>query len=450
MSDRPDPPHAPVGADPATAVERADCCVGGGGPAGAVLALLLARQGVAVTLLEAHGDFDRDFRGDGLQPAALDLLGQMGLADRLLALALARVPAFPVRTPSETVAFQRRQPAPDPVPVHDHRAPGAPPRPGRRGGPALPHLPAGHGRPRRGPGPGRRRARPRGALPGPGRVARGPHAAGGGGRRALLPAAGPGRAGAGAHRVAGRPALVPAAPAGDRSRRRGLRRRRRLAALQDRGAEWQVGYSLAKGGYARLRAEGLEALRRSVGLRVPWLAGRTDALRDWSQTSLLAVEVCRLRRWYRPGLLLLGDAAHTMSPVGGVGISVALQDAAVAVERPRAAPARGAACAWPTWRRCSAGGSGRCASSRPTSAWCRAGCCRPRAARPPAGSRSASACWPASRSWATSGRGSSGSACGPSGSVRRPRPAPGRALAAAGAGVIRQAPPAPRERSPAG
>jgi 2-polyprenyl-6-methoxyphenol hydroxylase-like FAD-dependent oxidoreductase len=102
------------------------------------------------------------------------------------------------------------------------------------------------------------------------------------------------------------------------------------AALQDRGAQWQVGYSLAKGGYARLRAQGLDALRRSVALRVPWLAGRTDALRDWSQTSLLAVESCRLRRWYRPGLLLIGDAAHTMSPVGGVGISVALQDAAVA------------------------------------------------------------------------------------------------------------------------
>ena len=87
------------------AVERADCCVVGGGPAGAVLALLLARQGVAVTLLEAHGDFDRDFRGDALQPAALDLLGQLGLADRLLAVALARTPAFPVRTPAETVPF---------------------------------------------------------------------------------------------------------------------------------------------------------------------------------------------------------------------------------------------------------------------------------------------------------------------------------------------------------
>jgi len=102
------------------------------------------------------------------------------------------------------------------------------------------------------------------------------------------------------------------------------------AALLSRGAEWQVGYSLEKGGYARLRAQGLDALRRSVELRVPWLADRTDVLRDWQQTSLLSVEVCRLRRWYQPGLLLIGDAAHTMSPVGGVGISEAIQDAVVA------------------------------------------------------------------------------------------------------------------------
>jgi len=93
-------------ASEAPEAERAACCVVGGGPAGAVLALLLARQGVAVTLLEAHGDFDRDFRGDVLQPGALDLLGQLGLADRVLALALARYPTPPIRTAAEAVAFQ--------------------------------------------------------------------------------------------------------------------------------------------------------------------------------------------------------------------------------------------------------------------------------------------------------------------------------------------------------
>ena len=201
------------------AVERADCCVVGGGPAGAVLALLLARQGVAVTLLEAHGDFDRDFRGDALQPAALDLLGQLGLADRVLAVALARMPAFPVRTPAETVpqhdVSRLKTPYPFMTLVPQVRLLDLVVGEARR----CPTFRLVTGGPRRGPGAGRgpaRRARPRGALPGPGRLARGADAAGGGRRRALLPPAGPGRAGAGAHRVAGRPPLVPAAPAGDR------------------------------------------------------------------------------------------------------------------------------------------------------------------------------------------------------------------------------------------
>jgi 2-polyprenyl-6-methoxyphenol hydroxylase-like FAD-dependent oxidoreductase len=86
-------------------LEHVDCCIVGAGPAGAVLALLLARQGVSVALLEGHEDFDRDFRGDALQPAALDVLGQMGLADRVLDLALAQHATFPSHTPSETVAF---------------------------------------------------------------------------------------------------------------------------------------------------------------------------------------------------------------------------------------------------------------------------------------------------------------------------------------------------------
>src|SRR6266511_6209011 len=76
------------------------CCIVGGGPAGAVLALLLARQGIPVMLLEAHADFDRDFRGDVLQPAALDLMGQMGLAERVLEVAMARYPTGAPTTPS--------------------------------------------------------------------------------------------------------------------------------------------------------------------------------------------------------------------------------------------------------------------------------------------------------------------------------------------------------------
>src|SRR5215213_5902126 len=82
-----------------------DCCIVGGGPAGAVLALLLARQGVRVTLLEAHSDFDRDFRGDVLQPAALDVIGQMGLAQRVLDVALARYPTRTGTSPADSTSF---------------------------------------------------------------------------------------------------------------------------------------------------------------------------------------------------------------------------------------------------------------------------------------------------------------------------------------------------------
>jgi len=316
--------------DHATTVEHADCCIVGGGPAGAVLALLLARQGIAVTLLEAHGDFNRDFRGDALQPIVLELLGQMGLADRLLAVALARIPAFPIHTPSETLRIidvsRLRTPYPfmtivpqvrflDLIVEEAQRCPTFRLVMGARVE-ALVQDDDGHVR------GVRYRARD------------------------------------GWHEV--RTQLVVGAD-GRSSRLRGLARLEAVraaspvdvlwfrlprqatdpagglyvgdggwVALQDRGAQWQLGYTLAKGGYARLRAGGLEAVRSSVELWAPWLVGRTEALHNWNQTSLLAVESCRLRRWYRPGLLLIGDAAHTMSPVGGVGISVAIQDAVVA------------------------------------------------------------------------------------------------------------------------
>jgi 2-polyprenyl-6-methoxyphenol hydroxylase-like FAD-dependent oxidoreductase len=317
-------------ADHATTIERTDCCIVGGGPGGAVLALLLARQGIAVTLLEAHGDFNRDFRGDGLQPAVLDLLGQMGLADRVLAVALARLPTFAVHTPSGTVPLadvsRLRTPYPfitivpqvhflDLIIEEAQRCPTFRLVMGARVE-ALVQDDDAHVR-------GVRY-----------RAKDGWHevwtqlVVGADGRSSRLR----GLAGLEPVRTASsvdflwfrlpRHATDPAGGVylGDGG----------WNALLSRGAEWQVGYSMAKGGYARLRAEGLDALQRSVERRVPWLADRTDALCDWTQTSLLSVEVCRLRRWYQPGLLLIGDAAHTMSPLGGVGISEAIQDAAVA------------------------------------------------------------------------------------------------------------------------
>jgi 2-polyprenyl-6-methoxyphenol hydroxylase-like FAD-dependent oxidoreductase len=93
---------------------------------------------------------------------------------------------------------------------------------------------------------------------------------------------------------------------------------------------WQVGYIIPKGHYACLKEAGLPALRRSVAALAPELAGRVSALAEWGEGSLLSVGSDRLRRWHRPGLLLLGDAAHVISPVGGIGINLAIQDAVVA------------------------------------------------------------------------------------------------------------------------
>ncbi|GAA4545534.1 FAD-dependent oxidoreductase [Pseudonocardia xishanensis] len=97
--------------------------------------------------------------------------------------------------------------------------------------------------------------------------------------------------------------------------------------------EWQVGYSLPKGGYTAVREAGVEPIRAFLRERIPWLADRTDLLTDMNQTTLLSVDIARVERWHRPGLLLIGDAAHVISPVGGNGILMALQDAVAAANR---------------------------------------------------------------------------------------------------------------------
>jgi 2-polyprenyl-6-methoxyphenol hydroxylase-like FAD-dependent oxidoreductase len=102
-----------------------------------------------------------------------------------------------------------------------------------------------------------------------------------------------------------------------------------LVAL-DRGDYWQCASVIPKGGYDALRQRGLQALRDDIAAVAPDLAGRTDALQSWNDVKLLTVTVDRLREWYRPGLLCIGDAAHAMSPIGGVGINLAIQDAVAA------------------------------------------------------------------------------------------------------------------------
>jgi 2-polyprenyl-6-methoxyphenol hydroxylase-like FAD-dependent oxidoreductase len=98
----------------------------------------------------------------------------------------------------------------------------------------------------------------------------------------------------------------------------------------DRGGYWQCAYVIPKGGYDDVRRAGLAVLREGIAAVAPLFADRTGELRDWDDVKLLTVLVNRLRRWHRPGLLCIGDAAHAMSPVGGVGINLAVQDAVAA------------------------------------------------------------------------------------------------------------------------
>ena len=98
----------------------------------------------------------------------------------------------------------------------------------------------------------------------------------------------------------------------------------------NRGEYWQIAYAIRKGEYQSVREVGLEAFRKSVGDAIPDLADRTGELHDWDAIKLLSVQADRLRRWHRPGLLCIGDAAHAMSPVGGIGINLAIADAVAA------------------------------------------------------------------------------------------------------------------------
>jgi 2-polyprenyl-6-methoxyphenol hydroxylase-like FAD-dependent oxidoreductase len=112
-----------------------------------------------------------------------------------------------------------------------------------------------------------------------------------------------------------------------------------LLIMLDRGDYFQVGFQIRKGSDARLRADGVEALRTRVARIAPELADRVERLRSWDDVRLLSVRLDRMPRWFSPGLLCIGDAAHAMSPVGGVGINLAVQDA-IAAGRALASPLR--------------------------------------------------------------------------------------------------------------
>jgi len=303
------------------------CCIAGGGPAGMMLGLLLARAGVSVLVLEKHADFLRDFRGDTLHPSTLEIMHELGLLERFLRLPHQKVPRinarfgeleftvadfshlptrcryvafmpqwdflnFLVEAGSQHPTFQVRMSAEVTNLIED-------------GGSVV----------------GLCAEMPSGPL-----EVRTPLVVGADGRHSIVRTC----AGLSVEEFGApmdvlwfrlsRKAEDPADPMGRFDVGR-------IFIMLNRGDYWQCGFVIAKGSLGDIRAQGLPLFRESVAKLAPFAADRVHELQDWEPVKLLTVQVDRLRQWYRSGLLCIGDAAHAMSPVGGVGINLAIQDA---------------------------------------------------------------------------------------------------------------------------
>jgi 2-polyprenyl-6-methoxyphenol hydroxylase-like FAD-dependent oxidoreductase len=305
------------------------CCIAGGGPAGMMLGLLLARAGVDVVVLEKHADFLRDFRGDTIHPSTLDVMHELGLLPELLALphqevrelsgivggervVIADFAHLPVRCPF--IALMPQWDFLDLLARHARRVPGFTLRM-RTSVTALLHE---HERVA-----GVRATAPDGDLD-----IRADLVVGADGRDSVVRAA----AGLPVHTL-GAPmdVLWFRVPKRERMSQQTLGRIEagRIFVMLDRGEYFQCGFVIAKGTLEEIRAAGLAAFREEVA-RLGGGAVDVTAVRDWDDVKLLTVRVDRLVRWFRPGLLCIGDAAHAMSPIGGVGINLAIQDAVAA------------------------------------------------------------------------------------------------------------------------
>lgn len=307
--------------------ESTTCCIAGGGPAGMMLGFLLARAGVAVIVLEKHADFLRDFRGDTIHPSTMQVMHELGLLEDFLTLPHVREDDLVARFGSEdiTVADFSHLPVKAPfiafMPQWDF----------------LDFL-ADHGRAY----PNFRllmRTKATGLIEGNGRVVGltaedpdGPleiHAdlvvAADGRRSDIRASAGFTVTELGApmdvlwFRLSRRPD-EPAQAFGQVAAGRFFIR-------VNRGDYWQCAFIIPKGSLERLQAAGLDAFKAGLLALAPELSDRTGELASWDDIKLLSVAVDRLERWWRPGLLCIGDAAHAMSPIGGVGINLAIQDA---------------------------------------------------------------------------------------------------------------------------
>ena len=306
------------------------CAIAGGGPAGMMLGFLLARAGIDVVVLEKHADFLRDFRGDTIHPSTLEIMYELGILDDFL-----KRPHQEVRTLAGQIGDERVALADfSHLPTHcrfialmpqwdflDFLAERA------RAYPSF-HL--------------KMRARVTDLVMEDGRVLglqaetpEGPLEI-----RADLVVGADGRH-SDVRMRAGLKVEDFGAPmdviwfrlskhASDGQQLLGRIQAGVVFVTLDRGDYWQCAYVIPKGGFEQLRSRGLEAFRAAIAGLNPEFADRLQEIASWDDLKLLTVTVDRLKRWSRPGLLCIGDAAHAMSPVGGVGINLAIQDAVAA------------------------------------------------------------------------------------------------------------------------
>jgi 2-polyprenyl-6-methoxyphenol hydroxylase-like FAD-dependent oxidoreductase len=324
------------------ATVRTTCCIVGGGPAGVMLGFLLARAGVAAVVLEKHADFFRDFRGDTIHPSTLQVMDELGLLDAFLARPHSEVRELTGRIGTTTIRIANFGRVPGRckfiafMPQWDFLdfiAEAARKYPAFRlemNAGATDLIVEG----------GRVAGVKVESAQGPLEV-RADLVVGADGRHSTIRE----RAGLRVRdigapidalwmRVSRRP--------DDPGQTFGNIAAGGILVAINRNDYYQCAFIIRKGGFEELRERGIESFRRQVATLAPFLADRVGELTGWDDIKLLAVTVDRLETWYRPGLLCIGDAAHAMSPVGGVGINLAIQDA-VAAANALAAPLRAGA-----------------------------------------------------------------------------------------------------------
>jgi 2-polyprenyl-6-methoxyphenol hydroxylase-like FAD-dependent oxidoreductase len=306
------------------------CCIAGGGPAGMMLGFLLARSGVDVVVLEKHKDFLRDFRGDTIHPSTLELMYELGILEAFLKLPHQEVRELSGQVGNAVVGIADFSH----VPTHckfvalmpqwdflDFIAQQA------KAYPAF-HLTmeseANDLIEENGKIVGVRANAPRGPF-----EIRADLTVGADGRRSVI------------RKSAGLQIIDLGAPMDvmwmrlsrrpdDPRQTFGHIERGKMLVMLNREEYWQCAFVIPKGTADAVRERGLAAFRSEILALSPFFGNRVEELQDWNQVSVLTVAVDRLANWARPGLLCIGDAAHAMSPIGGVGINLAIQDAVAA------------------------------------------------------------------------------------------------------------------------